>query len=247
MLRQTLPALALAVGLASAPALAQTAAPDPALDPKVEALLERLDAENPEIVLQAVEIWWQAQEEYRRQQQLQQVAAAWPALARAEGDPAIGPADADATLVEFFDYRCGFCKRVLDDVMGLAQSDSRLRIVFKEFPVLGEMSMVAARAALASDRQGLYAEYHQALMSAPGALDEDRIMEIAGEVGLDIAQLRLDMESEAVTAILAANRALAERLGIRGTPAFVVKNAVAPGAVSRDRLAEMVAGAREEG
>ncbi len=214
---------------------------------EVAALIEHLRQKDPEIVLQAVQTWWAEQEEYRQQQQVGRISAHWDALARAEGDPAIGPEDADVTLVEFFDYRCGFCKRVLNDVMALAEGDSRLRIVFKEFPILGPPSVVAARASLAADRQGKWSEFHVALMSAPGALDEDRIMDIAAETGLDIAQLRADMESAAITAIIERNRALAQTLGINGTPAFLVKNAIQPGAASRDALAEMVAGAREAG
>ena len=214
---------------------------------EVAALIEHLRQKDPEIVLEAVQAWWKEQEEYRERQQVERIAANWDALAHAAGDPAIGPEDADAVLVEFFDYRCGFCKRVLGDVMALAEGDSRLRIVFKEFPILGPPSVVAARASLAADRQGKWTEFHVALMTASGALDEDRIMDIAAGIGLDIAQLRADMESEAVTAVIERNHALAQQLGIRGTPAFLVKNAIVPGAASRDALAEMVAGAREAG
>ena len=214
---------------------------------EVSAIIEYLRQKDPEIVLKAVQAWWDEQEEYRRQQQVGRIAANWEALAHAEGDPAIGPEDADAVLVEFFDYRCGFCKRVLGDVMALAAADGRLRIVFKEFPILGPPSVVAARASLAADRQGKWPEFHVALMSAPGALSEDRIMDIAAETGLDIAQLRTDMESEAVTATIERNRVLANALGIRGTPAFLVKNAIVPGAASQEDLAKLVAGAREAG
>ena len=214
---------------------------------EVAAITEYLRQKDPEIVLQAVQAWWDEQEDYRRQQQVGRIAANWEALAHAGGDPTIGPEDADAVLVEFFDYRCGFCKRVLGDVMALAAADGRLRIVFKEFPILGEASVIAARASLAADRQGKWPEFHVALMSAPGALDEDRIMDIAAETGLDIAQLRADMESEAVTAIIERNHALAQTLGIRGTPAFLVKNAIVPGAASQEDLARLVAGAREAG
>ena len=214
---------------------------------EVSAIIEYLKQKDPEIVLKAVQAWWDEQEEYRRQRQVGRIAANWEALARAEGDPAIGPEDADAVLVEFFDYRCGFCKRVLGDVMALAAADSRLRIVFKEFPILGPLSVVAARASLAADRQGKWTEFHVALMSAPGALSEDRIMDIAAETGLDIAQLRVDMESEAVTAVIERNRVLANALGIGGTPAFLVKNAIVPGAASQEDLAKLVAGAREAG
>ena len=225
------------------------AARDVRADPEEEvaALVEYLRQKDPETVVKAVQAWWAEQEKYRQQQQVGRISANWEALARAEGDPALGPDDADVTLVEFFDYRCGYCKRVLGDVMALAAGDGRLRIVFKEFPILGEMSVVAARASLAADRQGKWSEFHVALMSAPGALDEDRIMDTAAGLGLDMTRLRADMESEAVSATIARNRAIAESLGIRGTPAFLVKNAIQPGAASRDALAEMVAGAREAG
>ncbi len=213
----------------------------------VAALVEYLRQKDPEIVLEAVQAWWKEQEEYREQRQVERIAANWEALAHAGGDPAIGPEDADAVLVEFFDYRCGFCKRVLGDVMALAAEDKRLRIVFKEFPILGPPSVVAARASLAADRQGRWVEFHTALMTASGALDEDRIMEIAAELGLDIAQLRVDMESEAVTTVIERNRVLGQALGIRGTPAFLVKNAIVPGAASQEDLAKLVAGAREAG
>ncbi len=214
---------------------------------EVAAILEYLREKPPGAVVKAVQTWWEEQEKYRQEQQVGRISANWEALARADGDPVLGPDDADVTLVEFFDYRCGFCKRVLGDVMALAAGDSRLRIVFKEFPILGPPSVVAARASLAADRQGKWSEFHVALMSAPGALDEDRIMDTAADLGLDIAQLRADMESEAITAIIERNRALAQTLGINGTPAFLVKNAIQPGAASRDALAEMVAGAREAG
>jgi len=211
------------------------------------ALTDYLRQQDPETVLRAVQDWWAEQEQFRQQQQVRTIAANWQALAHAEGDPTLGPEDGDVTLVEFFDYRCGFCKRVLGDVMALAAEDKRLRIVFKEFPILGEMSVVAARASLAADRQGKWAEFHTALMSAPGALDENRIMETAAGLGLDMDRLRADMESEAVTAIIARNRALAEQLGVRGTPAFLVRNAIEPGAVGYDALVALVAGAREAG
>ena len=214
---------------------------------EVAALIEHLRQKDPEIVLEAVQAWWAEQREFRQQEEVAGIAANWEALAYAGGDPAIGPEDADAVLVEFFDYRCGFCKRVLGDVMALAAADSRLRIVFKEFPILGEVSAIAARASLAADRQGKWSEFHVALMSAPGALNEDRIMDIAAELGLDVVRLRADMESAAVAAIIERNRALAQALNIRGTPAFLVKNAILPGAASREQLAELVAAAREAG
>ncbi len=213
----------------------------------IAALVEYLRQQDTETVVQAVGVWWAEQEQYRQERQVRNIEANWQALARAEGDPVIGPDDGDVTLVEFFDYRCGFCKRVLGDVMALAKEDKRLRIVFKEFPILGETSVVAARASLAADRQGKWTEFHTALLSAPGALDENRIMETAAGLGLDMDMLRADMESEAVTAIIDRNRALAERLGVRGTPAFLVKNAIQPGAVGYDALVELVTGAREAG
>ena len=149
--------------------------------------------------------------------------------------------DGDVTIVEFFDYHCGYCRSMVGGLRDLIQADKRLRFVFKEFPVLGPDSMTAARAALAAKQQDSdkYYDFHIALMGAPD-LSIETIERLAGESGLDVARLRVDMDGEAVKRTIEANQALAQSLGINGTPSFVVGDKLIPGAVDVKQLAALV-------
>jgi protein-disulfide isomerase len=124
------------------------------------------------------------------------------------------------------------------------EAEGDVRIVFKEFPILGPDSQIAAKAALAADRQDKYLPFHQALMDHKGALDRDTILGIAEEVGLDLELLEVDMESPEVATIIARTMALAEALDIGGTPAFVIGDELVPGAVDMKTLKDLVAKAR---
>ncbi len=197
--------------------------------------------ENPEVVMEALTRLQARQEQADEQQQRQQVASSSAQLFRSTDSPVMGNPNGDVTLVEFFDYQCGYCKRVFESVVQLSNSDPNLRIVLKEFPILGPASVTAARAALAAREQGRYVEYHNALMAYRGALNDDAIFALAGQVGLDVDRLRRDMDSPAVSREINANLELARTLGIRGTPAFVIGDRVIPGAVSLDVLRQLVA------
>ena len=166
---------------------------------------------------------------------------------RAEGDLVIGNPKGDVTLVEFFDYNCGFCKRALPDVLKLIETDKNLKIVIKEFPILGPGSMAAARAAIASRSQNKYWEFHLALLKKRGSVDEKSVFQVAEKVGLDVAKLKKDMASEEVTAIIQRNHAVAQSLNINGTPAFLVADNIFPGAVGFEQLASAVKKVRDSG
>jgi len=148
------------------------------------------------------------------------------------------------TLVEFFDYQCGYCKAVHADVRRLLDTDGKVRLVYKEFPILGPASVTASRAALAAQRQGKYDALHVALMENRGQLDDDKIYRIAGSVGLNVDQLKKDMQAPEINDVLQRNLRLASELNIRGTPAFVVGDQIIPGAVSLDKLKELIAAGR---
>lgn len=233
-------ALAAAWGLSRRPAVAPVglAAAD------VEKVVADYIKRNPDAVVDAIRAFQARAEQLETESQMARVAALWDQIAKAEGDPVIGNADAPVTLVEFFDYRCGYCKQVAEDVTDLATGKAPPRIIMREFPILSPDSITAARAALASEYQGKYLEMHNALMASQGAFDDARIMEIAESVGLDVAKLKLDMDRGEIKATLARNHALAEALGIRGTPAFVTRKAVVPGAISADALRKMVEDAK---
>ena len=141
-----------------------------------------------------------------------------------------GNADGDITVVEFFDYNCGYCKRGLEEVIKLVEADPKVRVVFKELPILSKGSEQAAHAALAAKKQGKYWEMHKALLTAKGHLDEASALRIAEKLGLDMDKLKADMASPEVKAEVERSEALAKKMGVNGTPHFLVGDRAIPGA-----------------
>jgi protein-disulfide isomerase len=161
----------------------------------------------------------------------------------------LGNLQGDVTVVEFFDYNCGYCKRAMTDMMDLMKADPKLKFVLKEFPVLGEGSTQAAQVAVAvrmQDKTGgkKYLEFHQKLLGSRGPADKARAVAVAKEIGLDMARLEKDMASEEVKATLQESFKLAEALGLNGTPSYVVGSDVVIGAVGLPVLKERVNTAR---
>lgn len=159
--------------------------------------------------------------------------------------PVGGNPRGDVTIVEFFDYRCPYCKQVLPTLQTVLKEDHNLRFVYKEMPVLGPVSVVAAHAALAAQRQGRYEAFHTAMMATKGQITDDTVFKVAGSVGLDIDRLKQDMNAPEIERALKANLALAEALNIRGTPGFIVGKKIVPGALDLEALKDMVAEARK--
>ena len=160
--------------------------------------------------------------------------------------PVAGNPRGNASLVEFFDYRCPYCKQVEPSLDALLSQDRQLRLVYKEFPVLGPESVSAARAALAARKQDKYDAMHHALMALKGQIDEAALFKVAGSVGLDVERLKRDMAAPDIDRMLKANINLAGALDIRGTPGFVVGNEIVPGAVSLDALKQLIAASRKK-
>ncbi|BAT60876.1 disulfide bond formation protein D precursor [Variibacter gotjawalensis] len=160
----------------------------------------------------------------------------------------LGNPQGDVTLVEFFDYNCGYCKRALGDKVELLKNDPKLRLVLKEFPVLGPGSIEAAQVAVAvrmQDKTGKkYFDFHQRLMSGRGQADKARALAAAKDAGLDMARIEKDLGSEEVRKSLQESMAIAESLGINGTPTYVVGDQVVAGAVGLDNLKKQIAAAR---
>lgn len=166
-----------------------------------------------------------------------------------KNDPAsyvAGNPDGDITIVEFFDYRCGYCKRNFPDLMKTVEDDGNIRLVLKEFPILGEDSVLASQAAIASMSQGKYMEFHTALMGVRGGLTKDRILNIASDVGLDIQKLEKEMQAAAVQEVIQKNYSVAQQLGVNGTPAFVIEDTFYPGAASSEQMEKLIVAAREK-
>jgi protein-disulfide isomerase len=159
----------------------------------------------------------------------------------------VGNAKGDVTLVEFFDYNCGYCKRALADLTSIMKDDSKLRVVLKEFPVLGPGSVEAARVAVAvrmQDSGKKYFDFHQRLLGGRGQADKTRALAAAKEAGFDIARIEKDMASDEVRTSIEENMRIAETLGLNGTPSYVVGSEVVVGAVGLDALKQKVNVAR---
>jgi protein-disulfide isomerase len=160
--------------------------------------------------------------------------------------PVGGNPRGDATIVEFFDYRCPYCKQVEPSLEAMLRQDPNLRLVYKEFPILGPVSVTASRAALAAQRQGKYDAFHDAMMEARGNITDDTVYRIAGSVGLNVDELKHDMASPELAQRISENLKLAKALEIGGTPAFVIGDKVVPGAADIGTLKSMVADARKK-
>ena len=161
----------------------------------------------------------------------------------------IGNPQGDVTLVEFFDYNCGYCRRALSDMLSLMKDDPNLRVVLKEFPVLGPGSVEAAQVAVAvrmQDKTGKkYLEFHQKLLGGRGQADKNRALAVAKDVGLDMSRIEKDMASDEVRATIDENLKVADLLGLNGTPSYIVGDEVVVGAVGLDALKSKVGAARK--
>jgi protein-disulfide isomerase len=158
--------------------------------------------------------------------------------------PVGGNPGGDVTLVEFFDYNCPYCRMMAPVMTEVEAADPQLRIVYKEFPILGPNSVFAAKAALAADKQGKYVAFHRALYQVRSPVDEAKVLEVAGTVGLDVGRMKTDMQDAAIEAQLEQTGKLAQALRITGTPGFVVGDQVTTGATDLSALQTLIRGAR---
>jgi protein-disulfide isomerase len=162
----------------------------------------------------------------------------------------LGNPQGDVTFVEFFDYNCGYCKRALSDMVTLLGKDPKLKVVLKEFPVLGPSSVEAAQVAIAvrmQDKSGKkYLEFHQKMLGGRGQADKARAMAVAKEIGLDMARLEKDLKSEEIVSTLAESAKLADALGLNGTPSYVIGNDLVVGAAGLAALGQKIEAARAQ-
>ena len=194
---------------------------------------------NPEVVNDALAAF-----QVKQQAKLQAAAQSAIGTKTAEiydaGSPVAGNPNGSETLVEFFDYSCHYCKQIHPDLQTLIKDDPNLKVIYKDFPILGPGSMLAAKAALAANMQGKYQAMHDALLDYKAALDDDAIKQIASNVGVDYSKLKSDMDSADVSKQLQANASLADSLNIRGTPTMIVNKKLVDGALPLDELKKKV-------
>jgi len=212
----------------------------------IEGVLERYLDKHPELVAKAISQLDERQKAAATERERTAIAANAAALFKDPDDLVFGDPNGDVTIVEFFDYRCPYCKRALPAVMQTLKSDGHVRLVLKEFPILGPDSQLATRAALASNKQGKYPAFHSAMLASTSALNMTTIMSIAEANGIDTTRLQADMKAPEIDALIRKNLQLGEGLRIEGTPAFIVGDKLIPGAVDQATLQDLVQSARKK-
>jgi len=216
---------------------------------QIVAIVRDYLTKNPEILVEMTTELDKRQQEEQAAQQGKAISDNADAIFRSPHAFTAGNPNGDVTVVEFFDYNCGFCRRAMPSVVKLVDSDPKVKLVLKELPIFGDDSEAAAKGALAAHKQGKYFEMHQKLFSEPGKANKDKVLRIANELGLDVPQLEKDMESDEVKQSLDEARDLAQKLGLQGTPLYLVGDQTIPGAPDDlyDQLVEKVTEIRDNG
>jgi protein-disulfide isomerase len=220
--------------------LAQAAAPEasakaaevfsPEQRQAIGAIIKEYLLANPEVFLEVQSALEARMEEIQAKKLQAAIAAQSEEIYRSPGAPVAGNPKGDITVVEFFDYNCGYCKRAFGDVAKLIEKDTNVKFVLKELPILSKGSEEAARVALAAKAQGKYWEVHRALLTLRGQANEQTALAAAEKTGVDMAKLKADMKGDAVTQEISRVRDLAQSMGIQGTPHFLVADRAIAGA-----------------
>jgi protein-disulfide isomerase len=214
---------------------------------EMEALIREYLLANPEVIEEAIGVLQARREQEAAAAQVKAIEENWETIYNSKHQMVLGNPDGAITLVEFFDYNCGYCRRALSDMMALIETNPDLRVVLKEFPILSNDSVEAARIAVAVKDLApeSYLKFHQELFSRPGAAGANKALEIARDLGLDAEALQAAAASDEVTQNLQEVNALATSLGISGTPSYVIGSELIPGAIGYEGLQEKVTAARE--
>lgn len=202
--------------------------------------------QNPEVLVEALQKFEQNQQVAEANELGTILAEHSDEIFNDPAAPIVGNPGGDVALVEFFDYNCPYCRKAAPLLQQAVADDAGLKLVLKEWPILGPGSEFAAKAALASQRQGKYEAFHKRLMSFTSAINESSTLTVAGQVGLDVERLKQDMKDPAIWAAIERNRRLANDLRITGTPTFVVGDQIIRGLVELETLQQSIAGAREK-
>ena len=234
--------LLLAFGFAIEPVHALSAEDRKQIDKQIEDYFMR----NPEKLEQALENMQAFMEDRTNRQQAEALLQNADKLYRDEADYTMGPQNAPITIVEFFDYNCGYCKRSFAPLMEVLEENKDVRLVFKEYPILGEPSYLASSTAVAINDKMKYLTYHSKLMTHSGRVSQAVVEKILGELKLAPQKLQADARSDKYVLQLAETRQLADAIGVNGTPAFVINGQLFPGALNKAELTQAIKFARAE-
>ncbi|MBC8038009.1 MAG: DsbA family protein [Rhizobiales bacterium] len=243
----TFRAALLAIFMLFAPATAMADEFDAKQRDEIGAIVRDYLLKNPEILIEMSKELEKRQQVAEDQQREIVVSEKAAELFHSKSDFVAGNPKGDVTMVEFFDYNCSWCKRGMPEVVNLIEGDKNLRIVLKEFPIFGEDSEYAAHAALASNKQGKYWQFHLAMLGHEGKLAKTDVDAIATAQGLDLALLKKDMESPEIAETIGRNQKLAQDLAINATPAFVIDRKVIVSYLPKEALAAAIKEIRDAG
>ena len=216
---------------------------------EIEAIVKDYLLSNPEIMLEIQNALEAKMDKLQAERTAAVIKSNAPEIFRPAFSPVVGNAKGDVPIVEFFDYNCGYCKRAFGDVAKLVEKEKQVRFILKELPILSKGSEEAAKVALAAKMQGKYWEFHRAMLESQGQANEASALRVAEKVGVDMPRLKKDMASPQVQKEIDETRALATKLGIQGTPHFMVADRISPGAPENllERMSSLVAEVRKEG
>ena len=216
---------------------------------EVEGIIKDFLLNNPEVMMEVQSALESKMEKIQTERTALAIKQNAAEIFRPTASPVVGNAKGDVTVIQFFDYNCPYCKKAFHEVAQLVEKDKQVKVIMKEFPILSKGSEEAAKVALAAKLQGKYWEFHRALQEAQGQTNEAAALRVAEKVGVDMARLRKDMASAEVKKEIDDTRALAAKLGIQGTPHFLVGDRVIPGAPENlyEQMQKMVTEVRKEG
>jgi protein-disulfide isomerase len=245
----------------SEPASPQSAAPaqasdapspsafTPAQRKELETIIKDILLNNPEIMLEVQNALESKMDKIQAERMAVAIKENANELYRPTTSPVVGNVKGDVPVIEFFDYNCGYCKKAFSDVAQLVEKDKKVRVILKEFPILSKGSEEASRVALAARLQGKYWEFHRAMLESQGQANEASALRVAEKLGLDMARLKKDMASPEVKKEIDDTRQLATKMGIQGTPHFIVGDRIIAGAPENltEMLGKHVGDVRKEG
>ncbi len=224
-------------------ARAETASLNDAQKAEVRELIQSYIRENPEIVVESLKL-------YQEKQQKESMQAAEAKIVEykdylnGKTMPSAGNPDGDVTVVEFFDYNCGYCKKAIEDIKEIIETDKKVRFVFIEMPILGPTSLTAALWAHAAHKQGKYFEFHTILMEHNGAIEDSVLEAAAKKAGMDLEKAKKDIQSEEIGQEVDKGMLVGREIGIQGTPGFVINGQLFPGYLGKDGLKQAITDAR---
>jgi protein-disulfide isomerase len=242
------PALADTAPVASPSTVAAAPAAGAALSKEqVQQMIHDYIMANPELIMQSVDNFQRKTMADRQAHASEDVKKNKDILTKDTSSPEAGNPQGDVTVIEFFDYNCHFCKGAFPAVQTLLDKDKKVRVVFKEFPILGPSSEAAAKWALAAQKQKKYFEFHAAMMNNKEPINDAMLESVAKSVGMDVDKAKIDISSPDVLAQLEKNRALADQLDINGTPAFIIGDDISRGAIPEDAMEQKISALRAAG